>query len=177
MIFPTEHIHIKILGSKVILTFIRKELLYDIRNLCFVEGDLMEGDEHSKHQVFDVGEDGNVDRATRVLDLTFSQCVELCYPYSKREVKPCTRRDDELEYEDEYVMHLNVPHTFSETTVTLLEKYIHELLVYRVLEDWLGITKPDAAAKWKEKADNIETDIIATINHRTKVTRRKLSPW
>ena len=165
------------MGSHVALAFIRDELLYDIKNLCYVEADVKEGDEHSKHQIFDVCEDGNIDRVTRVLDLTFDKSVELCYPYSKREVRPCTRRDDELDYEDEYVMHLDVPRTFSETTVSLLEKYIHELLVYRVMEDWLGITNPKAAEKWKEKADNIENDIVATINHRTKVTRRKLTPW
>ena len=138
---------------------------------------MKEGDEHQKHQVFDVCEEGNIDRVTRVLDLTFEQCVDLCYPYSKREVKLCTRRDDELEAEDEYVMYLNVPNTFSETTVTLLEKYIHELLVYRVVEDWLSITHPDSAGKWREKADKIEGDILSAINHRTNVTRRKLSPW
>lgn len=160
------------------LHFEREELLYDIRNYCYIEGDLMERkDEHAKHQVFDVGEKGNVDRVTRVLDLAFAQCVELCYPYSKKELSGKTSRDDELEEEDEYVLRLHLPDGFSDTTVTLLEKLIHELLVYKVMVDWLSITKPESKQNWQEKVEAAEADVLGMLNARTGRTRRTQTPF
>lgn len=162
----------------VTLRFGREELLYDIRNYCYVEGDIMERqDEHAKHQVFDVGEKGNIDRVTRVLDLAFSQCVDLCYPYTKKEVRACSGRDDELEETDEYVMTMRVPDGFSETTVTYMEKLIHELMVYKVMVDWMSITKPESKPAWQEKLDNTENEIRSVLNMRIKRTRRPMTPF
>lgn len=54
---------------KVKLTFEREQLLYDIKNNAYVESHVMAPEtEHAKHMVADVGEEGNVDRVTRVLD-------------------------------------------------------------------------------------------------------------
>lgn len=164
--------------KEVFLHFEREALLYDIKNYCFIEGDLMErNDEHAKHQVFDVGDEGNIDRVTRVLDLAFASCVELCYPYSKKEVKERTSRDDELEVEDEYVMKLIVPNDFSETTVTLLEKIIHELLVCRVMRDWMSLTKPESKDAWNERIDELEEQVRTTLNGRVGRVRRPLRPF
>lgn len=73
--------------TKVVsLEFSRKALIYDISNCAYVEGDVMPADdEHSKHQVFDIAEDGNIDRVTRILDLAHAECVEMMYPYTKVE--------------------------------------------------------------------------------------------
>ena len=71
----------------VTLTFKRAELLYDASNYSFVEADIMPQDEeHTKHQVFDIAQDGNVDRVTRVLNLAHSECVELLFPYAKEDI-------------------------------------------------------------------------------------------
>lgn len=163
---------------EVSLRFEREELLYDVKNYCFVEGDLMErSDEHAKHQVYDVCEAGNVDRVTRVLDLAFAQCVELCYPYTKKELCGHAHRDDELEEEDEYVMRLRVPAGFSDTTVTLLERLIHELLVCKVLADWMSITKPESKENWAAKCVELEDQVRCALNSRIGRVRRRLSPF
>jgi len=167
-----------IFNNHATLRFERQELIDDIKNYAYIEGDTMKRDaEHDKHMVFDIAEKGNIDRVTRVLDLTFAQCVELCYPYAKKEVKANTSRDNELEEEDEYVMLLNLPATFSETTVTLLEKYIHEYMVYRVMEDWMGLTKPESMLFWREKADRLEVEIKKALNSRCKAFVRKQHPF
>ena len=73
----------------VTLTFKRSELLYDVENYSFVEGDIMETEnEHARHQVFDIGQSGNVNRVTRVLNLTHAECVEMLYPYTR--ISYCT---------------------------------------------------------------------------------------
>ena len=162
----------------VILKFLRRELLYDIRNLCYIEGDTKDAsDEHQKHQIFDVGEDGNVDRVTRVLDLTFQECMDLCYPYSKKEAGEETMLDDSLSDQAVYIMNLLVPKDFSDTTINLLKNYIHELLVYRVMADWTSHTKPESEAKWAKKAEDVEEKITSSLNYRVGRVRRTLSPF
>ena len=96
--------------------------------------------EHERHQVFDICQDGNIDRVTRVMDLVVSHARELLFPYSKVEVDENEEREDSLNETETYVIELRVPDDFSKTTATYLEKLIHDYIVYKVLEDWLVIT-------------------------------------
>jgi hypothetical protein len=109
--------------------------------------------------------------------LAFSQCVELCYPYTKRELCHHSHRDDELEEEDEYIMKMRLPDGFSATTLTLLERLIHELMVYKVMYDWMSITKPESQENWKEKADDAEQNILSMLNARIGRVRRPMTPF
>ena len=168
----------KDLTKVVLLRFKREELLYDIGNYSYVEGDIMlTRDEHERHQVIDVVEDGNVDRVSRVLDLAFAQCVELCYPYSKVAIEDGTELDDTKSEPSVYELRLRLPDGFSQTTVTLLEKLIHELLVYKVMADWMSITKPTSKQNWEEKIQEIEGQVIGTLNCRRGRVRRTQTPF
>lgn len=165
------------MAKNVTLTFKRAELLYDIKSICFVEGDTKKVDqEHDRHQVMDVGEDGNVDRVTRVLDLTFAECVELCYPYSKTEVVDGLTQDDTLK-EGDYVLTLSLRDTFSQTTIDLMRTSIHELLVCRGVADWMSITKKEAAADWLTKAEAAKQTVWMKLNGRMGRVRLKMTPF
>ena len=166
-------------NSKTVrLTFKRSELVYDCENYSFVEGDLMkEEEEHAKHQVFDIAQDGNVDRVTRMLNLCFADCVEMLYPYSKEEVTDGTEMDDTLVYHEEYVLTLSLPDTFSKTTVRLLLKLIHELMVDYVMADWMSITKPSSKETWQEKINNLKASITSCIGKRRGRVRRPMTPF
>ena len=73
--------------KEVVLTFKRAELIYDASNYSYVEGDIIpEGNECRRHQVFDIAQDGNVNRVTRVLNTVHAECVEMLYPYTKEEI-------------------------------------------------------------------------------------------
>lgn len=160
------------------MTFKRAELIYDIRNNAYVEGDVMQAKtEHDRHQVQDIGEDGNIDRVTRLLDLAHAECEEALFPYTKEDVEQETEMDDTPTYVEptadaegtvadpevftddttaskptgDYVIRLLVPDEYSKTTVRLIVRYIHEYMVCRVLSDWMSITNPPAAANWKAK--------------------------
>ena len=160
------------------LTFLRTELLDDIRQYAYVEADIMDADdEHSRHQVFDIAEDGNIDRVTRVLNLAYSECVEALYPYSKTAVESTEERNDVLVQKLEYVIQLLLPETFSKTTVNILTEYIHEYMICRVLSDWFSITKPDSKKNWEEKAEKAISKMRSAIQFRTKRVRRTLSPF
>lgn len=160
------------------LDFKRSELLYDCTNLGYVEGDVMSTqDEHDKHQVMDICEDGNVDRVTRIIGLTIAKCVELCFPYTKNPAAQDATLDDTLTEKDVYHIHLLLPDDFSNTTLDLLEHLIHELIVDRVMEDWTSITKPESTGNWSVKAEKLEMEIRTSLNSRCGRTRRKLRPF
>ena len=148
------------------LIFRREELLYDIRNLAFVEGDLMPDDlNHNRHVVQDIGEDGNIDRVTRILDLTIARCREMLFPYTKHELHELVL-DDRLRNQKIYGIVLTLPKSFSQTTLSLLEHFIHELLVCEAVTEWMRIANPGKAASWKEKAEETAKSIKRHLNGR-----------
>lgn len=160
------------------LEFLRTQLLYDIRNIAYVEGDVMpEENQHTRHQVQDIGEEGNIDRVTRLMDIAVAECVEMLYPYTKAEVDNSTYMDDILQETDRYVVIMYVPDDFSKTTVTLLERYIHEFICYRVLADWFLITAPDLAQKWLGKQEAAEVSIKDALNARVGRVRKTQTPF
>ncbi|MCD8295661.1 MAG: hypothetical protein LUE27_10545 [Clostridia bacterium] len=159
----------------VALTFRRGELMYDASNLCAIEGDLMGDDQqHSRHLTMDIDEENNIDRVNRVLNTSWAEMVELLYPYTKRRIQTA---EEPLPWTDRpsapnvYVIDLSLPEDFSVTTVNLLERLIHDWLVYRVLEDWLSIVNPQASEKWREKAALALEKIQDSLKHRTKPYR------
>ena len=163
----------------VVLTFKRSELIYDAENYSFVEGDIMKADdEHARHQVFDIGQKGNIDRVTRILNLAHAECVEMLFPYTKTEI-PDTQDalDDVLTAPETYNIVLNLPDGFSLTTVELLKYLIHEYLVCRVLADWMSITNPSSQANWEEKFKRIKGQIQTSLVSRKGTVRRKCKPF
>lgn len=162
----------------VTLTFKREELLYDVKNYSYVIGDTLgEEAEHGRHQLFDIGEPGNVDRGTRVLNLAHAECVEMLYPYTKEGVAECDAYCDRLKEPNTYYITLDLPRGFSTTTVELLEHLIHEYLVCRVLSDWLSITCPEKQEVWDIKVSQLREKIQASLVSRCGVTKRKCKPF
>lgn len=169
----------KLPTKTVELTFKRAELLYDVENYSFVEADIMRADDdHARHQVFDIGQSGNVDRVTRMLNLAHSECNEMLYPYTKIDIPDdMEQMDDELCEPDAYVIELTLPIAFSMTTVKLLEHLIHEYMVCRVLADWMSITNPESKANWEEKTERLKMKIQTSLVSRSGKIRRKLKPF
>ena len=165
-------------NKTVLLRFSREQLLYDIKNYAYVEGDVMKtNDAHDRHQVQDVGETGNVDRITRILDLAYSECQEMLYPYTKTVVPDGESKNDDLQENEFYFIYLSVPEDLSETTTEMWEKLIHEYMVYRAVEDWMSITKPDSAANWMAKIEDIKQKIQESKSGRVGALHRTLSPF
>lgn len=160
-----------------VLGFKRDQLLYDIKNYAYIEGSVMDtGSNHNRHMVQDVGEEGNVDRVTRVLNLTVAKCRELLYPYTKNELHR-TELNDILREPKVYGIVLSVPTDFSQTTLYLLENLIHEYLVCKAVSDWLSITNPAKAQVWEAKAEDAESEIRVNLHARIARTRRRLRPF
>lgn len=165
--------------KSVFLTFKRAELLYDAANSAYVEGDIMQPEnEDARHQVHDIAEFGNVDRATRVLTLAHSECIEALYPFAKEEIPDALLSlDDKLIAPEEYRITLILPEAFSMTTVRLLENLIHEYLVCRVLADWMSVVKPESMENWAHKAQAALSGIQGSLLWRRGRMHRKLKPF
>lgn len=160
---------------EAVLGFKRSQLLYDVRNYAYIEGHIMPTDNlHAQHTVQDVGEDGNVDRVTRMLDLTVAQCRELLYPFTKSEIGN-HELDDVLKEQAAYGIVLSLPTDFSQTTLNLLEKLIHEYIVCYTVADWMSITNPAKADTWAAKAEDMESQIRVALHGRVNRYRRRLS--
>ena len=163
---------------KATLVFKRGELLYDVENYSFVEADIMKADnEHLRHQVFDVGEDGNVDLVTRMFNLAHAECVEDLYPFTKAECEDGMELDDGLVEHEEYKIELTLPADFSHSTVVLLKELVHKYFVVRVLAEWMGITNPGSTAGWQAKLEELERQMKSALACRRNRVRIRLHPF
>ena len=160
-----------------VLIFKRDDLLYDIKNYAFIEGSISETDSnHVRHTIQDVGEDGNVDRVTRILNLTVAKCKEMLYPYTKHNIHR-QELDDKLREPGVYGIVMRVPKEYSQTSLNLLEELIHEYLVCTVVADWMSITNPTKAEMWKGKAESASREIKTGLNSRMQRVRIKTHPF
>lgn len=165
-------------NKTVTLTFSRENLLYDIKNYAWVEGDIMNVDnENTRHQVIDIAEEGNVDRVTRMLDLAHAECVEFMYPYTKESCADEQTTNNNLTETPQYVIEMLVHEDFSQTTIDLLAKLIHEYMICRVLGDWFRITYPTNQSGWELKAEDIKQQIRTRLHARCGRVRRTQTPF
>lgn len=163
--------------TEVRLKFTRKELLYDIQNYAYIEGSIVpENFGHVRHTIQDVGEEGNVDRIGRIMDLVVAKGRDMLYPYTKDAITAgeLTNTPEDC---DEYVITLQLPDGVSRVSVELLEKMMHEYIVCRAVADWMSITNPQKAEVWLMKATEAEREVKLSINTRMKRIRRTLAPF
>ncbi len=163
----------------VTLTFKKKEIIYDIENIAYVEADLLKevADEHRRHLIADICQDGNIDRVQRMLDLVYREVTEMLYPFTKTPVTDKSSYDNTQTEEVNYIITLNLPCTFSDTTVMLLKELIHEYFISRVLSDWFSIVFTERQIVWQAKAEDAKEKIKNKLTTRGKVMRRKLLPF
>lgn len=161
----------------VTLRYLRKELLYHIKNNAYKEWDVMndgDGDEHAKHVAVEICEPGNIDRVNDLLSLIHADVIEMLHPYTKKELVDEVV-EVKIEEPESYDVVLTVPVTMSRTTVLHLSKLIHEYMVCRIIGDWLGTPNAQAASVWLGKAEDAKTRINEVKNYRTRPQTRKIS--
>lgn len=164
--------------KRAFVTLYRDELLYDIRTVAYVAGDVREEKEtHVTHQIQDIGADGNVDRVTRMMDLAAAKCADDLYPFTKKDFECGTERDDIFKERPYYRLELLVPVDFGEPSLTYLTRLVHEFIVDWVLWDWLSITDPTNAEVWAAKAAAVMDDMKKTLQGRLGRTRKSVTPF
>lgn len=159
------------------ITLSRKDLLYDIKNRAYIIGDTMSEDqEHFKHQTTDIGQDGNVDFVTRILDVAHAECAEWLFAYTKVPCEEISEYDNGLREEETYVINMVVPDGMSQTTLDLISKLIHEYMVLLVLGRWMHLVGL-SSERWEVQAEKIKSQIASRLNARWKRVRLKQHPF
>lgn len=170
----------KVREKRATLKFSTEELLHDIANMAYVEGDLIDGgNEHAAHQVRDICEDGNRERVLRVVDIAVAKCRERLYPYTREDAQDGTELDNTPDEKEQHVISLLLPEDFSKTTLDYLNKLLHEYITCTALADWLTIANtanPQSAAAWAAKAEEAQAEAAKIINLRRGRVRRTVSP-
>lgn len=165
--------------KKAALSFKRSQLIYDIANYSFIEGEVLDLSQyHSRQVIQDVAQQGKIDRLTRIIDLTVALATEALFPFTKKTIerdKVCL--DDTLHEDRIYWIELALPTDFSRTTLILLEKLIHEFIVCRAMAEWMSITNPPKTEPWTLKANAMLDEILKAIKHRSTTFRRKIHPF
>lgn len=149
------------------LEFKRTSLLDDIKNIGYIEGDSMPTeDDHDRHLMMDIGEDGNVDRVTRTMDLAFNECVHSLYPYTKTLINDGEVITDDFVETDIYSVILTIPEEFARATAIMVKEYIHDYIVSMAIRDWIEILGKDKylIEVWTSKVSNLKSKIVAAIN-------------
>ena len=158
--------------QRAVLEFKREELLYDIKNRAFINGNIIQDDKHLQHWMQDIGEEGNIDVITRVLSRCHAKCKEMLFPYTKKDIKH-GEIDNLLKNHDIYLIVLSLPEDFSQTTLDLLSKCIHDYMVYQAIYEWANMINWPNAEVWAIKANEAMEDAKDSLRHRLKIMRRK----
>lgn len=144
----------------------RKELLYEIRQICYVGGDVVQEDaQDARHQMQDVTEDGNVDLITRQMDLIHAEVCDLMCNDNGEYVEDGHSEDDLMRETDRYEVTMTVEEGTRVSAVRLLGQLYHQLMVGRAVAWWFTLVHPDAnkAALWTQEAqvkENAMRDIV-----------------
>lgn len=165
----------------VTLVYYRPQIIYNISNVAYVEGDVAPQDAQPlRHHIQAIADEGNLDRINSLIDLAFAACVELLYPYTKQEIGEFAEYED-IDNRPDHVgileVTLTLPSTFSATTLNLLAKLIDEYILCTVLAEWLNILDADASARWFLKAEAATERIKKALQQRIKRVRRRPSPF
>ena len=168
-------------SKRAVLRFLTEELLYDVKSLAYVESDVTESENvHLKHELADIGEDGNVDRVMRMMRLAVARCADLLSPYSKHDVEDEEERDNVHEEPDAFEIAVSLPDDLSKERLTLLEHAVHEYIVCSVMCDWAGVVCHSDAAlvqTWSDRVKDAESEIDGSLHSRTRRVRRTLTPF
>lgn len=149
------------------IEFNRSSLLDDIKNIGYIEGDSMSTeDDHDRHLMMDIGEDGNVDRVTRTMDLAFNECVNSLYPYAKSLIADGEVITDDFVETEKYSVVLTIPEEFSRSTALMVKEYIHDYIVSMAIRDWIEILGKDKylIEVWTGKVTNMKSKIVAAMS-------------
>lgn len=158
------------------LRFTTTELLYDIKNYSYVEGDIMSNDNiRAKHHTQDIGGEGNINRVYRILQLAHAEVVEMLYPFSRSAADNNKIYSNDLVTPSAFEVGITVPSNYSETSVLLLKEAIHEYMVCRVVADWMSIVNPPKRDTWTYKVQDARDNIKKALAKRISLLRRGMT--
>lgn len=171
--------------KSISIILITDELLYDIGSYAFLEGNVAEeADGKPRPGIMDVTADpDNRNLVARTLALAHSEAVDLLFPYTKERIPSAGNGDmvsNRLAIPDSYEIPMQVPVTFSLTTVNHIKNLVHSYMVARVLEEWMALTNSPNSRSfelWSAKRLYLVSEIQRTTLSRTSPIRLRKRPF
>lgn len=175
-------------GYKVMVELVKKELIYDIKNTAFIFADSYSNpnvDAKQLKNVFDVSEEGNMDKLARILDSAVEDCREMLFRYTKLEMLGGGFDSDEwaecigspANEEEAYYLAMRMPQGFSKTSVHTMTVYIHDYIVNQCMYEWLMVVFPDGADRFWVLAEDKKQKIQVASNRSANRPRIALHPF
>lgn len=175
-------------GYKVMVELVKKELIYDIKNTAFIFADSYSNpnvDAKQLKNVFDVSEEGNMDKLARILDSAVEDCREMLFRFTKMEMLGGGFDSDEwaecigspANEEENYYLAMRMPQGFSKTSVHTMTVYIHDYIVNQCMYEWLMVVFPDGADRFWALAEDKKQKIQAASNRSANRPRIALHPF
>lgn len=153
--------------KRVTLSCGREELLYDIKQICYVSGDVLQDEmQDAKHQIQDVVEDGNVDLITRRLDEVHAEIEDIFCNDNNEYIEDGIKVDDKMGESSSYEITLCMDESTRISAVKLLQKYYHSLMVARVVMWWFMLVHPDEKKlePWVMRCESLESSMKNIVN-------------
>lgn len=173
-------------GRKIVIDLLKGEIVYDVRNTAYIYADTINVDDpHRKHNIYDIGEEGNRDKLARIMDVAVEDCREMLYRFTKTCLERIGYDSNEWEEcvgspendEEGYSLTLLVPSNFSDTSVHTIGVYVHNYVVNRIMYQWLMLVYPEGAESFAVLAAELESKIRDASNRSMGRTRIKLHPF
>lgn len=158
-------------GFRALIELEKKELVYDIKNTAFIFAHSLPGDisDQVKHNVYEIGEDGNRDKLARMLDEAVEDCREMLFTLTRRHAaghEPMYESDAWEECVgapgndmDSYYINMVFPFLASRTALHTLGVYVHNYIVNTVLYNWMLLAYPSGTESFSVKTAELQEKI------------------
>lgn len=168
------------------LCFEEEDLLHDISNLVYSQADVARVNDNYGHDILgenaghylsqfkDICESENVDRVRTKIRLALNEVEMMLFKYTKDIDGSFLPLDDAPVEPTDYIMLLNMPRPFSETSARFLLNAVHEYIVSSVIEDWAGLVFAEGMSVWSRNKELAKENINrirvtnAVCDHRVK---------
>ena len=135
----------------------QEELVQDIRNAAYIVADAIKTDNpDDRARIRDVAELNNREWMFRWMDLSVGMVANFLTLWSAKYMSDNSLVSDRYKELTCYHIHLEVPKGFPENTFIYAKDLAHQFIVSKVMYEYLKHSFPEAAAVWKESADDLE---------------------
>lgn len=158
--------------TRVTIRLKTENLLYDISQAGFLSAETvalrLQDNQHVKHRMKDIAEDGNVDVVIRELDNAYTHsllCLSQFMPSSQRE-EEITMTDDYDDYRDSYDYILSINHEYARFLAERLTSLLHDYLVSSAICRYISVVADatHSSELYKQREEDALNNTVALLS-------------
>lgn len=166
--------------NQVMISLFHCEIIYDIQNIAWIRADTLQlQDEHNRHLLKDIAQDGNIDRTNRLIRLHAQELYDILYSLTNQplptDANPHLTNQEPNETQYDYLLQL--PQNFSNHNLQYLADLMHEYICISTLLDWCHIIAHKNTEYFIYLKQETANKIKAQLARRTQPTRKPMRPF